>query len=146
MALSRADESPAAGSVTSVIGSGTVIAGTIVFSGALRVDGEVRGKLLSPAGQPGALTVGGKGRVEGEVEVDRVVVDGSVSGKVSASASIVVHSGARVQCELSYGAIEIDPGAVIEGQVSHRVPAAPAITPEPGEPTETKPDTTLQPA
>lgn len=111
-----ANEKPA-GHTESLIAGGTVIAGDILFSGGLRIDGEVRGSIR---GEMGTLVVGETGRVEGDVYVARLIVSGTVAGSVIARDVVRLLAKARVECELTYGTAEIHPGAVIEGRLVQR--------------------------
>ena len=44
-------------SIDCLIGAGTTIEGNIVFAGGLRVDGHVRGNVLTADGKPSTLVV-----------------------------------------------------------------------------------------
>ena len=61
-----------------LIGAGTSIEGNVIFSGGLRVDGQVRGNIVTEEGKPGTLVVSEQARVEGEIRVPHVVINGTV--------------------------------------------------------------------
>ena len=69
-------------SINSLIGVGTRIDGNVVFSGGLRVDGEVHGNISSCGenGHKGTLVISEKASVEGEISVGHVVINGTVVG------------------------------------------------------------------
>lgn len=108
-----------------LIGAGTVLSGDIVFSGGLRIDGEVRGNVRARDGQAGTLVIGEQGRIEGDIDVARLIVNGLVTGRVDTSELLRLRSTARIDCDVTYALAEIDPGAVIRGQLLQRQDAAP---------------------
>ena len=115
-----------------LIGAGTVLSGDIVFSGGLRIDGEVRGNVRARDGQAGTLVIGEQGRIEGDIDVARLIVNGLVTGRVDASELLRLRSTARIDCDVTYALAEIDPGAVIRGQLLQRQGVAPiAAEPQP---------------
>lgn len=108
-----------------LIGAGTVLSGDIVFSGGLRIDGEVKGNVRARDGHAGTLIIGEQGRIEGGIDVARLIVNGLVTGRVDASELLRLRSTARIDCDVTYALVEIDPGAVIRGQWLQRPDAAP---------------------
>lgn len=122
---SPADPKPAAlPRSETLIGAGTILAGDIVFSGGLRIDGEVRGNVRALDGLSGTLVIGELGRIEGDVDAARVIVNGAVTGRVAASEFIRLQSKARIDCDVVYGQAEIHRGAVVSGQLLQRPAAA----------------------
>ena len=110
-------------SIDSLIGAGTRIEGNVIFSGGLRVDGEIRGNISCNNGQEGTLVISEKASVEGAITVGHVVVNGTVIGPVSASESLELLSSARVTGDVEYHRIEMQQGAVIQGRMVHQVSA-----------------------
>lgn len=110
-------------SIDSLIGVGTRIDGNVVFSGGLRVDGEVRGNISCENGQEGTLVISEKASVEGEVAVCHVVINGTVIGPVCAGESLELLPSARVTGDVEYHRIEMQQGAVIQGRLVHQVSA-----------------------
>lgn len=120
------------GCIGSVIGVGTSITGNIVFSGGLRVDGEVRGNISGAAGGEGArLVIGERGRVEGECVVSRVTISGTVIGETFAGERVELLRQAQVTGDINYGAIEMHPGAVVHGRLAPGGEAGQAGVPAP---------------
>lgn len=108
-----------------LIGAGTVFSGDIVFSGSLRIDGEVMGNVRARNGRAGTLVIGEQGRIEGGIDVARLIVNGRITGRVDASELLRLRPTARIDCDVTYALVEIDPGAVIRGQLLQRQDAAP---------------------
>ncbi|KAA0253440.1 polymer-forming cytoskeletal protein [Acidobacteria bacterium ACD] len=87
--------------------------GTLTFDDTFRIDGTLKGSVVSR----NELVVGEAGVVEGEVRVGRLSVSGTLRGVVHARERIEVHAGARVQAELHTPALTVEDGAVIQGPV-----------------------------
>ena len=109
--------------IDSLIGVGTRIDGNVVFSGGLRIDGEVRGNISCDNADEGMLVISEKASVEGAVRVAHVVINGTVVGPVSASGSLELLPAARVTGDVEYHQIEMQQGAIIQGRLVHEVSA-----------------------
>lgn len=104
------------GRIDSLIGAGTRIEGNIVFSGGLRIDGEVVGNIVAADSASAALVVLSEmGRVEGDVSVAHLVTNGHIVGVVSVTESLEMQSRARIVGDVDYASIEMHQGAVIDG-------------------------------
>jgi cytoskeletal protein CcmA (bactofilin family) len=114
--------------IDSLIGAGTVVRGDVVFCGGLRIDGHVQGNVTTADGEPGTLVVSEQARVDGEVSVSHVVINGSVNGSVRADDFIELHAKARITGDLSYRRLEMQTGAVVQGRLVHAEPvSAPVV-------------------
>jgi cytoskeletal protein CcmA (bactofilin family) len=111
----------------SLIGAGTTLHGDIVFTGGLRIDGTVEGKVTTVDNQPGTLVISEKARVEGEVRVSHVVVNGVVSGPVTANDYLELQAKARVNGDVQYRALEMHVGAIVQGKLVHSEPEMASI-------------------
>lgn len=105
--------------IDSLIGSSTTIEGDINFVGGLRVDGCVKGHIHSANGEPATLVISEKARVEGEIRVSHVVIDGTVDGPVNATEYLELLPNARVNGDVSYRTLEMQVGAVVDGRLLH---------------------------
>ena len=110
-------------SIDSLIGAGTRVEGNVVFTGGLRVDGEVRGNISSENPLEGTLVISEKASVEGAISVGHVVINGTVIGPVFAGESLELLPSARVTGDVEYHQIEMQQGAVIQGRLVHQVNA-----------------------
>jgi cytoskeletal protein CcmA (bactofilin family) len=102
-----------------LVGTETVITGDIIFSGGLRVDGTIRGKVREQEGSQGTIIVGENGRIEGLVSATKVVLIGTIVGPVNASQFIELQTKARITGDLHYRSLEMHMGAVIDGKLVH---------------------------
>jgi len=108
--------------IDSLIGSGTTIEGDVSFSGGLRIDGHVKGNVKASANKPGTLVVSEMAKVEGEIDVAHVVINGTVAGPVRASEYVELLPKARVTGNVAYRSIEIHVGAIVMGQLVYESP------------------------
>lgn len=104
---------------TTLIASGTSIKGDIVFSGRLHVDGKVEGAIRGDGAQA-MLTLSEHAVVTGEVQAPHIVINGAITGDVTASERLELASNARVEGNVFYKVLEMSAGAQINGKMVHR--------------------------
>jgi cytoskeletal protein CcmA (bactofilin family) len=105
--------------IDSLVGIGTRIEGDVHFAGGLRVDGEIKGGVIADASKPSTLVLSEKARVEGEVRVTHLVVNGTVVGPVYVADYLELQSKAKVTGDVHYRTLEIQLGAIVEGKLIH---------------------------
>ncbi|MEP7064122.1 MAG: polymer-forming cytoskeletal protein [Betaproteobacteria bacterium] len=105
----------------SLIGAGTIVRGDLLFTGGLRVDGCVEGNVSTADGQAGTLVISEHARINGEVHVSHVVINGTVTGPVHATEYLELQPKARVVGDVAYRKLEMHMGAVIDGRLAHGV-------------------------
>ena len=105
--------------IDSLIGAETKVEGNISFTGGLRVDGEVNGNIVAVPGKPSTLVLSEHGRVNGEISVTHLMLNGEVKGPVRASEYLELQSKAKVVGSVHYKTLEIQLGAVVEGRLLH---------------------------
>jgi cytoskeletal protein CcmA (bactofilin family) len=103
-----------------LIGAGTVIEGNITFSGGLRVDGHVRGNVLAAEEKPGTLVLSEQARIEGEIRVSHVVINGTVVGAVHAVEYVELQTKSNVTGDVHYRTLEMHLGAIVQGRLVHQ--------------------------
>ena len=113
--------------IDSLIGAGTVVQGKVMFAGGLRIDGAVDGKVATANNAPGTLVISEHDRVDGEVKVSHVVINGSVSGPVTANDYLELQAKARVNGDVVYRALEMHVGAIVQGKLMHAEPETASI-------------------
>jgi len=106
--------------IDSLIGASTRIEGNVFFSGGLRVDGAVRGKVAALPDQAGTLVVSEHARIDGEVQAAHLVINGTINGPVHCQESLELQASCRVKGDVHYKSLEIQLGAVVEGMLVHR--------------------------
>jgi cytoskeletal protein CcmA (bactofilin family) len=104
---------------TTLISNETVIVGDVHFCGNLDVEGLVQGNIVAQSGKEALLRVVGKGRVEGEIRVPSVIINGIVEGNVYSSKHLDLASKSRVQGSVFYTLLEMAAGAEVNGSLTH---------------------------
>ncbi|MCC6648026.1 MAG: polymer-forming cytoskeletal protein [Polyangiaceae bacterium] len=98
--------------LTALLGRGTRFDGKLHFVGAVRIDGEFRGEILSED----VLVVGDGAVVEGEIKVGALIVRGGrVKASVRARRSIELYVPAKVEGSLHAPEILLEKGVQFEG-------------------------------
>jgi len=105
--------------IDSLIGAGTVVDGDVTFTGGLRIDGAVHGKVATVDSQPATLVLSEQARIEGEVRVSHVVINGIVNGPVTANDYLELQAKARVNGDVVYRTLEMHVGAIVQGKLMH---------------------------
>lgn len=126
-------------SIDTLVGQDAAIEGDVTFSGGLRLDGRVRGNVVAAEGKSSMLVISEKGVVEGEVRVDHLILNGTVTGPVHAAELLELQPHARVYGEVRYAALEMHQGAIVEGRLVPLVQAEIRALPNHVPPAEVKP-------
>jgi len=105
--------------IDSLIGAGTTVDGDVTFTGGLRVDGSIRGRVTAIDNEQATLVVSEQARIDGEVRVSHVVINGTVNGPVVAKDYLELQGKARVNGDVTYRTLEMHVGAVVQGKLSH---------------------------
>jgi cytoskeletal protein CcmA (bactofilin family) len=105
--------------IDSLIGAGAKIEGNVSFAGGLRVDGEIVGNVTAVPDQPSTLVVSEQARINGEIHVSHLVVNGSINGPVFAGEFLELQSRCRVIGDVHYNSLEMHLGAIVEGRLVH---------------------------
>lgn len=114
--------------VDTIIGQQTRIEGDIHFTGGLHVDGMIKGSIIAEAGSSSVLTVSEHGRIEGDVRVPTVILNGTVSGDVRSDERIELAAQAEVNGDVYYNLIEMAMGAAVNGSLVHQTGKNPAAS------------------
>lgn len=99
------------GLMNTIIGKDTIFTGTLDVKGALRVDGTVKGKIVSND----CVTIGATGMVEAEVEAVSAVIAGNMNGNVVASDKIELQAKCSMDGDIKTKSLVIEQGAIFCG-------------------------------
>jgi len=105
--------------IDTLVGQGTEITGDLVFSGGLHVDGTIKGNVVAEEGTTALLILSEFGRIEGEVTVPNMVLNGEIVGDVFGSTRVELAPKARVKGSVYYNLIEMAIGAEVNGGLVH---------------------------
>ena len=108
---------------TTLISHETVIIGDLHFCGNLDVEGLVQGNIIAQSGKDALLRVVGKGRVEGDIRVPCVIINGAVQGNVYSTKHLELASKSRVQGSVYYTLVEMAAGSEVNGSLIHMADA-----------------------
>jgi cytoskeletal protein CcmA (bactofilin family) len=98
--------------------------GTLECPGTFRVEGDVKGLLISAHN----LILGEEARVEGQIEGNDVVISGRFNGVIFAKGKVEIHNKGIATGEIHSHCLVIEPGGVFDGQC-HII--APSESPKP---------------
>ncbi len=90
---------------------GTRVEGAIEVPGTFRLDGQLKGRIVSGH----ALVLGESAMVEGEIEGERIEIFGRFHGTIRARSEVQIHEGAEVTADVFTPSLMLEPGAVFDG-------------------------------
>ena len=99
------------GKMSTIIAKGTKITGNVDMQGSLRIDGYIKGQVISSE----TLTVGSAGVVDGEVKVKEAIVGGKIMGNLTASQRIELESDASILGDVRTRIFVIKEGGIFHG-------------------------------
>jgi len=105
------------GAVSAFLGAGSGIEGTLEFQGTMRVDGNVRGKIIGDT-----LIIGKNAVVNADIAVRCAVIMGEVSGTVEAGEKIEICPPGCVAGDIRSPLVSINSGAVFNGNCGMESP------------------------
>lgn len=97
--------------MNTILGQETTFTGTIEVKGGLRIDGVVKGKIVSSD----EVTVGSTGEVEATIEARSIVVAGKLVGDLIATEKIELQTNSDVEGDLRSKSLVIEQGAIFCG-------------------------------
>ncbi|MDE0855468.1 MAG: polymer-forming cytoskeletal protein [Nevskia sp.] len=104
--------------VDTLIGRQTEVLGDVRFAGGLHVDGKIKGNVTTLGADKSAhLSVSESGAIEGDVRVPTMMLNGTVIGDVRATEKLSLAAKARVTGNVYYKVLQMEPGAMINGQL-----------------------------
>jgi cytoskeletal protein CcmA (bactofilin family) len=122
--------------IPTVIDAGSTFEGVLTFRGAVRVDGQLTGKIVAD----GCLVIGPRAKVAATIEVDELVVAGEFEGDATARARLELLASSRATGRLRAPCFALAEGCRFDGSVETLAPGA-ALEPVASRPAETGPGT-----
>ncbi len=96
--------------ITGFFDKETEIKGDLRFKGTFRVDGLFKGKIDSGS----ILIVGDSGRVEADVKIGHIIINGEIKGNITASEKVEVNSNGKVYGTIISPKLVVEEGAYLE--------------------------------
>lgn len=113
------------GELNGFLDAGSHMEGDLHFEQNFRIEGRFTGTIRSE----GDLVVGEKGEVEGEIRTGRVVVTGTVRGRIAVSRRAEIGPGGKVFGDIETPALIVDDGAFFEGRCQMTAKGEPSAQP-----------------
>jgi cytoskeletal protein CcmA (bactofilin family) len=98
-------------SVINIIGAGTKITGDVETSSDIRIDGVLKGNLLTK----GKVVVGETGEIEGKVVCNNSDISGTIKGEIIVQEILSLKSSAKVFGNINTNKLAIEPNAIFTG-------------------------------
>lgn len=98
------------GRISGFFDKDTEIKGDLKFKGSFRIDGRFKGKIDSDS----ILIIGEQGRVEADIKVANITINGEVKGNIQAQERVEVNSKGRVTGTIITPKLVVDEGAFLE--------------------------------
>src|SRR6266704_123456 len=95
---------------TGFIDQGVSLEGTLTVTGTFRIDGKVKGNIISEQ----TVILGDGAKVEGQIEGNRVVISGRFDGVIFAKGRVEIEPKGVVTGEVHSPCMVIDPGGIID--------------------------------
>jgi cytoskeletal protein CcmA (bactofilin family) len=112
--------------IAGLIDVGSEFKGELSFKGSFRIEGNFKGTIVSES----LLIIGERGKVEADVKVGQLVINGEIRGTLQATDRIEVHDKGRVFGTLLAPTLVVEEGAYLEatcqtkGRSESSIPAA----------------------
>jgi cytoskeletal protein CcmA (bactofilin family) len=98
--------------IGSQLSEGVELSGEFNFDKGVRIGGTVKGKIKANA----TLEIGPTGKIDADVEVRRISIQGELRGTVHASERVEIHKEGKVYGEIYTPCLIIESGAFFEGR------------------------------
>lgn len=97
---------------TGFIDQGVTLEGTLTVTGTFRIDGNIKGNIISEQ----TVILGEGAKVEGQIEGNRVVISGRFDGVIFAKGRVEIEAKGVVTGEVHSPCMVIDPGGIFDGR------------------------------
>ena len=97
-----------------MIGGGTVITGDVYSKGDIRVDGTLKGSVITE----GKVVLGKEGIIEGDIECSTADISGVINAKITVSQLLSLKASAKLNGDIVANKLSIEPGAEFTGSCS----------------------------
>jgi len=104
--------------LSSLIAAGVEIAGDVIVTDGVRIDGQVVGNVLSKPDTRGLLVLSEQGCIEGNVRVHDAVINGTIRGDLEVENFIELQASARITGAIKYRTLQMTCGARVEGTMA----------------------------
>ncbi|MCF7857879.1 MAG: polymer-forming cytoskeletal protein [Candidatus Cloacimonetes bacterium] len=100
--------------LSTIIGKGSKVVGTLEVKGGVRLDGEIEGTIQTD----GFVTIGNSGVAKADIKATECLISGKVEGNVTCTDAIELDKSARMNGDIVAKILKIHTGAVFNGSSS----------------------------
>lgn len=106
--------------ITGFCDKDTEFKGDLRFKGSFRIDGRFKGKIDSDS----ILIVGEHGKVEADIKVGYLIINGEIKGNIQAKEKVEINSSGRILGTIVTPKLVVEEGAYLEAncQTTDKVP------------------------
>ncbi len=97
--------------INGIIDKGCSVEGKLMFDGTVQINGDFHGEILSD----GTLIVGPEAKLNAQIQIDTIVVEGKIEGTIEAKKKIELRSGANLAGDIFTPTLVVEEGAVFHG-------------------------------
>jgi len=105
------DNHSGVGELSTILGSDAVFEGLLKTKASMRIDGQVKGELITA----NTITIGADGMVEGNISAKDIIVGGRVIGSLNATGRIILESKSILNGDLRTSRLVVEDGATFNG-------------------------------
>jgi cytoskeletal protein CcmA (bactofilin family) len=109
--MAKYTENDTASSTINIVGAGTSIVGDINCDGDIRIDGNLKGNLVTS----GKVVIGPSGVITGKINCRNADISGTVEGQISVSELLSLKVSAKIYGDIATNKLAIEPNAVFTG-------------------------------
>lgn len=116
--------------ITGFFDKDTEIKGDLHFKGTFRMDGRFKGKIDSGS----ILIIGDSGKVEADIKIGHVIINGEVKGNIHATEKVEVNANGRILGNIISPKLVVEEGAYLEANCQTTDKASqtmPVVSPTP---------------
>lgn len=103
--------------LSSLIADNLHVVGDVHFTGGLRIDGRVEGRVVGDGDEKSLVVLSEKGCVVGGVHSYDAVINGRILGDLVVEHFLELQAGASVSGNIRYCQLQMDCGATVEGKL-----------------------------
>lgn len=97
--------------ITTILGKGSEFEGKLQFEGTLRIEGVYSGEIISDS----VLVVGEGARVNAEIDIGTIIINGQVEGNVRAKQGVEIRGAGRLVGNVETPSLYIEKGVSFDG-------------------------------
>lgn len=102
--------------IHSMLSKETQIYGNLTFKGGMHIDGQITGN-ISCSKNNDTLIIGESGTVNGQIDVDNIIIEGTVIGNIVANKQLTIKHNGKIVGDVFYGKIQMEEGGKIQGKL-----------------------------